>query len=336
MRVLHTLASPYWSGPAENVAHLALAQRLLGHDVSVAVDARRTETTSEELAAPRFAALGLLDDRGLSLCVKDSPLASWRDIKRLSEQRLDVVHAHFSHDHFIARWGRPRGAALVRSIHAPRSLRRLMPTADAWTVPYEKLARAHPHRRSIVLPPFVDHSFTPPLDREALRKELGLEDGLVCGMVSTFQPSRRHLLGVDAFELVVRANPRARLLLIGDGELMPEVKSRVEALQLQKRVQFPGYQSGASFVRWLQTLDVVWILGLGNDWSARAAAQARACGVRVIAVDEGALPAWADGIVEPRPDAIASETLGGARRDVPLPTASDIARRVLDLYERAR
>lgn len=334
MRILHTLSSPYWSGPAENVAQLALAQRRLGHEVSVAVDSQRTEAQSEELAVPRLKALELLDDGELSLCVKGSPLELWRDARKLSGRRLDVVHAHFSHDHWVARWGRPRGATLVRSIHAPRSMRRMMPRADAWTVPFWQLAAQHPRHRVAVLPAFVDASFVPSSDRASLRAELGVEGGLVCGMVSTFQPSRRHDVGVEAFARVAQADADARLVMVGDGELVPPVKAQVEALTLGDRVRFAGYQSGPSFVRWLQSLDVVWILGLGNDWSARAAAQARACGVRVIAVDEGALSSWADSIVEPEPEAIAEATLTGSRRALVMPPPSEVARRITSLYER--
>ena len=54
MRILHTLASPAWSGPAEGVALLADAQRRLGHEVQVAIDRRRHEVSSEELSLPYF------------------------------------------------------------------------------------------------------------------------------------------------------------------------------------------------------------------------------------------------------------------------------------------
>ena len=71
MRVLHLLASPYFSGPAELVLQLALAQRALGHRVEVAVDRRRAETPAEELAAPRFAEHSLLSELPLELSVKE-------------------------------------------------------------------------------------------------------------------------------------------------------------------------------------------------------------------------------------------------------------------------
>ena len=37
MKILHLLASPVFSGPAEVVAQLAFAQRTQGHDVTVAL-----------------------------------------------------------------------------------------------------------------------------------------------------------------------------------------------------------------------------------------------------------------------------------------------------------
>ena len=72
MRILHLLSTPFWSGPAENVALLALAQRALGHEATVAVDRLRTRVGSEEPVIPRLQALGpgLLDEGGLQLSVK--------------------------------------------------------------------------------------------------------------------------------------------------------------------------------------------------------------------------------------------------------------------------
>lgn len=203
MRILHLLASPFFSGPAENVALLALAQREAGHEVTVAVDRRRKDVPSEEPAVPRFQELGLLDEGGLELSVKSPPWRMWSDLRQLRKRDVDVVHSHFSHDHLLARWGWPRGAVLVRSLHAPRSLRASMPAADAYTVPASALLPRlrEKGRTAQVLPALVDVRFRPAEDRQALRRELGLTGAPLLGMVSTFQPSRRHAVGVDAFAL---------------------------------------------------------------------------------------------------------------------------------------
>ena len=318
MKILHLLASPFFTGPADTVLQLALEQRALGHDVSVAVDRKRTVTTSEELIVPRLEAHALLSTLPLELSVKSTPVAMARDVLALRRAEADVVHAHFSHDHTLLRFGRPRGAVTVRSIHAPRSLRRFVPAADGFTVPYDALTRRLLGQRVFILPALIPDSLSP-------GERVGVRGARRIGMVSTFQPSRRHELALKAFSQL----KDAELLLIGDGPLEAQLKAQADA-----RVRFTGYLSGDAFFAQLKTLDEVWILGLGNDWSARAAAQARACGVRVVAVDEGALSLYADELVEPTEAALLSLT--GARRALQLERVPAIAQRVVQFYESLR
>jgi len=337
LRVLHLLSSPVFSGPAEAVALLAGAQRRAGAEVSVAVDRTRPGTGTEEPAAPRFEALGLLDGRGLQLSARGGLLRLLGDARRLARAEVDVVHCHLSHDHWVARLGRPGSARLVRSLHAPRSLRWSLPAADAMTVPVPELAARLPKGPSMVLPALVDTAvFRPAAGRVALRRSLDLPAGPVVGMTSTFQASRRHDLALAAFaELVVRV-PEATLVLLGDGALEPEIRARVRSLALEQHVRLPGYQRGPELVRWLQAFDELWVLGLGNDWAGRAALQARACGVRVVAAPLGALPRWADVVPgELTPVAIARAALGVERRTAAVPDVDAVASELLALYRSA-
>ena len=130
--------------------------------------------------------------------------------------------------------------------------------------------------------------------------------------------------------------PQAQLVILGDGERGAAIRARVLSQGLKDAVTFAGYRSADEFPRWLQAFDEVWVLGLGNDWAGRAAAQARRCGARVVAVDEGALAAWADAVVSPAPEAVAEAALAASRREVVVPEPTELARRVLELYERAR
>ena len=155
-------------------------------------------------------------------------------------------------------------------------------------------------------------------------------------MISSFQKSRHHEDGLDAFALFRKRSPEAHLVLLGDGPLEPIIRVRALSLGLQNAVTFAGYQAGAAFVRWLQTLDEVWILGLGNDFSARAAAQARACGARVVAVDEGALGTYADALVSRDAAAIVDVAGKPDRRVVEIPSNQETAQRVVRLYEQVR
>jgi glycosyltransferase involved in cell wall biosynthesis len=315
------------------VALLAQAQRELGHWVSVAIDSTRPGTGSEEPAAPRLEALGLLDRQGLRLCTRDGAVGVWRDARRLGTLEADVVHTHFSHDHWVAALSRHRGIR-VRSLHAARSRRTLRPPAAAYTVPTEALG-AGLRRPWRVLPPLVGPSFHPVGDRAAHQASLGLVPPVV-GMVSTFQPSRRHDMALEAFRLVTARVPQATLVLVGDGQLGPALRSRVEAMGLAAQVRFPGYQREDSLLRWMQAFDELWVLGLGNDEAGRPALQGRAVGARVVGVDEGALSTWAD-VVLPvaTPEALAAVALRDNRRTVALPGPRSVAEAVLALYARA-
>jgi len=336
LKIVHLAATPYWSGPLENISLLALAQRAAGHDVQVLVDTHRQRAPSEELAVPRLNELALTGagGEGPQLSNKSSPWAMFRDLRWFSRLQADVVHAHMSHDHFLARGAPSTRFVLVRSVHAPRSLRPSLPRADAYTVPFRDALVALGRAPAMVFPALHASTFQPPKDRAALRAELGLEGSPLIGMVSTFQASRRHHAGFHAFRQVLQTRPKARLVLVGDGPL--DAKLRQEAIPLGGKVVFAGYQQGTRFTQWLQALDEVWILGLGNDWSARAAVQARACQVRVIAVREGALPDWADALCDPTPESIANASASGQRAAHELPSASAVASDMVDLYRQAR
>jgi glycosyltransferase involved in cell wall biosynthesis len=334
MRILHLLSSPVWSGPAESMALLAQAQRAAGHAVSVAIDSTRAGTGTEEPAAPVLKAMGLSREAELRLCTHDGPFALWRDARRLAQRSLDVVHAHFSHDHWIARFGRPRGAVVVRSVHAPRSLEGIVPRAEAFTVPTRDLgARLQQPWR--LLPPLVAPAFVPPADRTALQASLGLSAPVV-GMVSTFQRSRRHDLALTALVEVRRRVPTATLALVGDGELRQALSDVARNLGIAGAVRFPGYQRQEGLVRWMQAFDELWVLGLGNDWAGRAAAQGRAVGARVVAVAEGGLPDWADAVLtSEEPGALPAVALRPERAERLLPDVGDVARDLLALYRDA-
>jgi hypothetical protein len=120
---------------------------------------------------------------------------------------------------------------------------------------------------------------------------------------------------------------------VGDGVLLPEIRAKVERMGIGGSVTFAGYLSGQSFVRHLQAMDQVWVLGSGNDWSGRAAAQARACDARVVAVDEGGLAAWADAVLEsPSAEAVVRAALESKRREVSVPSVEDVAQRMIAFY----
>jgi glycosyltransferase involved in cell wall biosynthesis len=77
--------------------------------------------------------------------------------------------------------------------------------------------------------------------RARTREALGLrEDAFVIGHVGRFKSSKNHRFLLDVAAAVFAREPRASLVLVGDGELMPEIEARARELGIADRVAFVG------------------------------------------------------------------------------------------------
>lgn len=76
--------------------------------------------------------------------------------------------------------------------------------------------------------------------REILRKELDLEKCFVIGHVGRFMKQKNHEFLIDIFNEVLKQKENARLLLIGDGKLKPQIEEKVEKLGIKNAVMFLG------------------------------------------------------------------------------------------------
>ncbi len=289
MTVLELLASPMWTGPAEPMASVARELARRGHRVEMAVDALRPGDLRERLKKMGFA---IHDELGLS--AKSGPLPAFSDLKRLRDvsRGFDVFHCNFSHDHILALLacaGRsePR---IVRTVHSERSLRRraLQGFIHRRTDGLIAVCDAHARilgeqfgvdtRRVTTIRGAVDTSLFTPAGQD-LRDELQIPgDAPVAGIISRIKPERRHRELVDAFRGVVRELPRARLVIVGRGDSLPELKARVAEAGIDENVIFAGYRTGAELAAAYRTLDVKVLLAEGNDGTCRAMLEAMACG----------------------------------------------------------
>ncbi|MBR5116188.1 MAG: glycosyltransferase, partial [Lachnospiraceae bacterium] len=81
--------------------------------------------------------------------------------------------------------------------------------------------------------------------REKIRRELGLGDGFAIGHVGTFRYAKNHefLLHVFRRYLEEGRDRNSILLLIGNGDLMPDVKKQAEELGIADRLIFTGLRT---------------------------------------------------------------------------------------------
>lgn len=93
-----------------------------------------------------------------------------------------------------------------------------------------------------------------PENRARVRQKLDLENAVVVGHVGRFAYQKNHRFLIRAFQLFKQREDRAKLLLIGEGELKGEIESLVRDLHLQDSVIF--YGASQHVEQLLQAMDV--------------------------------------------------------------------------------
>lgn len=193
------------------------------------------------------------------------PIAYHKALYRaFKEKKYRIVHAHLStmsvfplfaawragvpvricHNHTTAHWGegiktflkyilRPFNKIFATDYFACGE------TAGRWM--YGN--RCFDSGRVTVMPNAIDtekFAFDPEA-RIRLRDELGIpQDAFVVGHVGRFTYAKNHNFLLDIFSGLLKEKSNARLLLIGEGELMGEIQEKVQGLGIKDSVIFTG------------------------------------------------------------------------------------------------
>jgi glycosyltransferase involved in cell wall biosynthesis len=295
------------TGPVEGLISLARELRSLGLDARFAGDTVRSgENLGEHLAHA-----GVPWETGLRLSRKVRPPDALHDARLLTsllrEGRYDVLHAAFAHDHWLALWASRRarnpGVRVVRAaqrridVTAGALRQRLwaLRRSDGVLVHSEKyraalLALGLDPRRVAHVPAGVDARWFSPGAAPELRERWGIPaDAPLAGIVARMKPERGHRALLRAFAQAQREVPQAWLVLVGRGEDEAPLRALARELGLSHAV-FGGYLRGPGLVEAYRALDVAVWLHEGNDGGCRGVLEAMACGVPVIAGDDGAPP----------------------------------------------
>lgn len=88
-----------------------------------------------------------------------------------------------------------------------------------------------------------------------VRQELGIEENaFVVGHVGRFSPPKNHSFLLDIFSDIVKQEPTARMLLVGDGTLRPAIEQKAASLGLTDKIICTGVRSDVPHL--LQAMDV--------------------------------------------------------------------------------
>lgn len=348
MRILHVVASEKWTGAAAVVWDWTQALESAGVEAQFAF-------VADSLLARRLLPAGAA--RPL-LSRAHGPFGLLSDRRRLREtvlrERFDIVHAHLSHDHYLAAAavsGTP--ARLARTIHHADHVRNdpvtraLFRRTAAFSYANSEIAR----RRGAGGPvhsPVVDAARFAPGDkpREILRS-FGLpENGFVAGTVGKIARGRGHEEAIDA---VARVSG-AVLVHVGKGAHEPALRERAARLAAADRNVWAGYQEDL-LPGFYRAMDVFLFTASGSQQGQRAVLEAMASGLPVVALPvpgvEDLMTDGEEGLVAPevaslsaalqrlRADEGLRRRMGEtARRRAQEFTAANFAAQAIAFYER--
>jgi glycosyltransferase involved in cell wall biosynthesis len=201
---------------------------------------------------------------------------------------FDVVHAHLTYDHWLARFvafGRPH-LRIARTFHSRRTLRNepftraLLSRIDAIFVTNDELARVPLLRdREVTFtpPPLDTDQFS--IDGANVRSTYGIPEAApVIVAIGKMSKDRGFEAVIETFARIRTAIPDSRLLLIGHGEHRPLLEALVASLSLSDAVIWAGYHED-DLAEHYRGADVLLFTAAGSEEGHRAVIEAMACGV---------------------------------------------------------
>jgi glycosyltransferase involved in cell wall biosynthesis len=254
-------------------------------------------------------------------CADKGPGLRWATVDKLRsmlrEIRPDVIHTHqitallylapisrglmptlvhTEHNNQFRRYTTFRERATYFSmltIAGPRVDRMFAVSDDAT----ESIRRVHviPSKKLVTVPNGINFDrFQQRFGKDAeLLQKLGIPaNSFVLGNIGRLTEMKRPDILVNTFAKLSGEFPTAHLLLVGDGPMMAELKSQVDALKLSNRAHFAGFQSNPE--PYLRLLDA-FVMTSRMEGMPLAVLEAAASGIPVIASRVGGLAEMSNG-----------------------------------------
>lgn len=143
-------------------------------------------------------------------------------------------------------------------------------------------------------PTWVDQEVFHPIDgdeknvlRDRLLREQGLPaDSHVLLFAGRIEGAKDPLLLADVFSRVCRAEPRARLVVIGTGDLQPAMEARLKECGVAQNVRFLGMQPQRSISQWMAVAKLL-VLTSAFEGMPRIVMESLGSGLPVVSTDVG-------------------------------------------------
>jgi len=291
LTILHTEASPGWGGQEIRILSEASAFAKRGFHVLIACQ----PGSHLELQAQRRG----LTIRPVAMRGAVDVRACWRLRQLMRTEDVDLVHTHSSIDAWLAGFA-------AKSLHLPvvRSRHVSIPVKRRRNFVYNTLcdriissgeairevlitAGVDPEK-IVAIPAGVDTAqFHPAVSGTAVRREFGIT-GPVIGTVAMFRRSKGHRVLLQAIPAILRSEPRAVFLWVGDGIGRAALQQEITAAGVQAKVHIAGFREDVPAC--LAAMDVVVLPSIQSDGVPQVILQALAMRKAVVASAVGGIP----------------------------------------------
>jgi glycosyltransferase involved in cell wall biosynthesis len=283
MRILHLAAGNRWTGAAAPAFAEVEALRAAG------VDAHYAYVGGYKLQAK----LGHHDFAHPIIEKAQNPLSFGRTLaaldRMIERHGFDVIHAHLTYDHWLARFAaRDRDVRVARTFHARRVLRTdpfsrsLLRRTDLVLVVNDAFADAPAlqGRPVVFTPPPIDLGQFSPAGGDA-RAQQRIDAGTkLVTVIGKLSAGRGFEEALQTFAVLRRAVNDARMMIIGHGEHRPKLEALARTLGIEEDVVWAGYHED-DLAEHYRASDLLFFTARGSDEGHRAVLEAMACGVPV-------------------------------------------------------
>lgn len=316
IKVIHVITRFDKGGSAENTFLTVRGLNRQSCDVHLVLGSSRESRMGEEEQKAALRNLAAAEESGVTIVMLNNLVRNvhlFRDVfaffdllRLFRKERPHIVHTHTSKAGILGRW-----AAWVANVpvivHTPHGhvfwgyfnplVSRFYAMLERWTARVTDRIitlteqEKKDHLSFHIAPPGkfeVIHSGVDlkkfhdvPAAPGPIREELGIPpDAVVVGTVGRLTPIKGHRHLIEAAKLVITARPETRFLLVGDGELLRELRSLAANLGIGDHVHFAGWRPDVPEI--LSTVDIFVFPSL-NEGMGKAVVEAMALGKPVIA-----------------------------------------------------
>jgi glycosyltransferase involved in cell wall biosynthesis len=236
VKILHLLSNWKWTERSEPSADLALAQKLLGADVTFVCSKSPPGTKYD---VEYFARRKGLDPVVVLNLPKHFQVISARtsvaDLTRLEKDlQPDIIHCHLQNAHLMAALAKKKtnSTAIVRSCYSPEGPQKGLRARFLYKYHTDGFVVISKKAKNVILsrwgftteavlqaePGINLDRFLPKKKRPAVRNNFGLDNGsFVVGVVSRIRKTRRLDVPLEAVAQLATTFPQLRLLVVGRG-----------------------------------------------------------------------------------------------------------------------